>query len=306
MRRAKARRRAAAPSQFDVWGSRGSRSLFPHRSQIANHTSCYSLLHGEDLFLLDAGRGLASLSGAMRSNGRFAGVKRIHVLVSHAHLDHWEGLKDADWFWERGNGLEVSILGTAQALKAIRTGYAHPLYVALELLGARTVKSLRYRTLKPGQRRRLGDWLLMTQPLRHYSGSGRSIWVLDTLGYKLRAPDGATVAYLCDHEPNRSTQKVERALLQEAHLAVYDAHFPDILHHEHGHGSQEHAAGMARAHPKVLVLAGHHGPFLTDLQIRAAHRRHGRRTPNFRLAVEGASYRWDPVRASFVPKARAR
>jgi phosphoribosyl 1,2-cyclic phosphodiesterase len=305
MRRVTPRKRAR-PTQFDVWGARGSRSLFPPRSRIANSTSCYSVLHGEDLFLLDAGRGLAALGSAMRQGGRFAGVRNVNVLVSHAHLDHWEGLKDADWFWEKGNGLSIRVLGTRQALKAIRTAYSHPLYVALELLGAGTVKGLRYQALKPGERRRVGDWRLRTQPLRHYSGAGRSISILDTLGYQLTAPDGATIAYLSDHEPDGSTAEVEEALLRQANLAVYDAHFPDIQHHEHGHGSQEHAAQMARVHPRVLVLAGHHGPILSDAEIRNAHHRHGQETPNFRLAVEGASYRWDPRRGVFIGRARPR
>jgi phosphoribosyl 1,2-cyclic phosphodiesterase len=287
-----------------VWGARGSRSLLPPRSRIANSTSCYSVLHGEDLFLLDAGRGLAALGSAMRRQGRFASVRNVYVLVSHAHLDHWEGLKDADWFWEKGNGISIRMLGTSQALKAIRTAYSHPLYVALELLGAGTVKGVRYQTLRAGERRRVGAWQLLTEPLRHYSGAGRSIRILDTLGYRLTAPDGATIAYLCDHEPNRGTRRVEETLLREAHLAVYDAHFPDIQHHEHGHGSQEHASRMARAHPRVLVLAGHHGPILSDAEIRNAHHRHGRGIGNFRLAVEGGGYRFDPRRAGFVGRAR--
>jgi phosphoribosyl 1,2-cyclic phosphodiesterase len=304
MRRVTARKRTVRPTQFDVWGSRGSRSLLPRRSRIANNTSCYSVVHGEDLFLLDAGRGLAALGWAMKRRARFSVVRKVHVLVSHAHLDHWEGLKDADWFWEKGNGLDIRVLGSTQALRAIRTAYGHPLYVALELLGAGTVRGVRYQTLKPGERRRFGDWRLVTQPLRHYSGAGRSIWALDTLGYQLTAPDGATVAYLCDHEPNHRTQAVERALLEQAHLAVYDAHFADIQHHEHGHGSQEHASQMARAHPRVLVLAGHHGPIMSDAEIRHAHRRHGRGASNFQLAVEGTTYQWDPRHAAFVGRAR--
>ena len=288
------------PTQFDVWGSRGSRSFVPQRSAVANNTSCYSVLNGEDLFVFDGGRGLTVLANAMRKQGRFRGVKRAHVLVSHAHLDHWEGLKDADWFWHKGNDLEVHILGTGEALKAIRTGYSHPLYVDLKLLAAGTVHHVRYQKLRAGQRRKVGAWVLATQPLHHYSGEGLSFRILDTLGFQLTAPDGATLAYLCDHAPTRRTREVEQALLDGAHLAVYDAHFPDVRHHAHGHGSQEHASRMARANPRALILAGHHGPILSDATIRAAHRRHGRGLRNFALAVEGTTYAWDAKRSAFV------
>jgi phosphoribosyl 1,2-cyclic phosphodiesterase len=267
---------------------------------VGNFTSCYSLRHGDDLFVLDAGRGLAALGYAMQTRAALRGVRRAHVLVSHAHLDHWEGLKDADWFWRRRNGLDVHILGNRQTLRAIKTAYSHPMYVALQLLAAGTVGSVRYRTLEAGERRRFDGWEVETAPLHHYSGEGRSLRTLDTLGFQVTTPDGATVAYLCDHEPNRSTRKVENALLEDAHLAVYDAHFPDIRQHAHGHGSQQHAAGMARKNPDLLVLAGHHGPALADAKIRAAYRRHGRGVPNFDLAVEGATYVWDRRRSAFV------
>jgi phosphoribosyl 1,2-cyclic phosphodiesterase len=267
---------------------------------VGNNTSCYSVLNGEDLFVFDGGRGLAVLAHAMRKQGRFRAVRRAHVLVSHAHLDHWEGLKDADWFWDKGNGLEVRILGTAEALSAIRTAYSHPLYVDLMLLAAATVQHVRYQELRAGERRRVGGWVLRTHPLHHYSGEGASYRVPDTLGFQLTAPDGATLAYLSDHAPTKDTRGVEQALLTGAHLAVYDAHFPDVRHHAHGHGSQEHAADMARANPTVLILAGHHGPVLADATLRAAWRRHGRGLHNFALAVEGTTYTWRHGRSAFV------
>jgi hypothetical protein len=124
--------------------------------------------------------------------------------------------------------------------------------------------------------------------------------VLDAIGYRLTAPDGATIAYLCDHEPRPSTGAAEHALVDGAHLAVYDAHFPNLRDHMHGHGSQEHAARMAGEHPRTLVLAGHHGPALTDRQVLTAFRRHGRGVANFALAVEGESFRFDPGRGAFL------
>jgi len=299
MRRADHRPPARRTTQFDVWGCRGSRSLVPPRSRVGNNTSCYSVLHGESLFVFDGGRGLAALSAAMRRQPRFRGVRRAYVLVSHAHLDHWEGLKDADWFWDKGNGLEVHILGSGEAIRAIRTAYSHPLYVDLRLLAAGTVHRIRYRELRAGELIRVGSWRLRTHPLHHYSGEGRSARDLETLGFRLTAPDGATLAYLCDHAPTRATRDVEQSLLEGSHLALYDAHFADVRHQAHGHGSQEHASRMARANPGVLVLAGHHGPVLSDLEIRSAYQRHRRAAPNFALAREGASWRWDAARSAF-------
>jgi len=296
------RARAKTASGFDVWGCRGSRSFPPQRSAVGNHTSCYSLHHGDDVFVFDAGRGLLALSDAMRRQPRFRSVKRVHVLVSHAHLDHWEGLKDADWFWRKRNGLDIHILGTREALRAIRTAYSHPLYVALELLAASTVRRVTYEALRAGERRRIRGFRLRTEALNHYSGEPHAPRRLDTLGYNLAAPDGAAVAYVSDHEPTSGTRAAESRLLEGAQVAVIDAHFTDVRHHAHGHGSQQHAAQLARANPGVLVLAGHHGPTLTDGAIRAAHRRHGRGVTNFALAIEGSSYLWKARRRAFVPR----
>jgi phosphoribosyl 1,2-cyclic phosphodiesterase len=292
-------------TEFEVWGCRGSRSLVPHSSQLGNYTSCYSVLYGRELFVFDAGRGLAALGRALRDSPRFAQVRRVNLLLSHAHMDHWEGIKDAEWFWQRRNGLEVQILGTAETLGAVRTGYSHPLYVALELLSKNTVKSLGWRMLRAGDRRRIAGFRLATGPLFHYSGEGRGIRVLDAIGFRLTTPDGATVSYLCDHEPRPSTAAAERALLTGAHLALYDAHFPNVRDQMHGHGSQEHAARMARDHPGTLVLAGHHGPGFKDREIRAAFRRHRRGTPNFDLAVEGEIHRFDPRTKRFLKRKSA-
>jgi len=290
-------------TEFEVWGCRGSRSFLPLRSAIGNNTSCYSLLHGADLVVLDAGRGLAALGWAMSRRAALRKVERVHVLVSHAHLDHWEGLKDAEWFW-RKLSLDVRIVGSAQAVQAIQTAYGHPLYVNLELLAAGRLRSVQYQTLEAGDTWATDGWAIETAPLHHYSGEDHDRQWLDTLGFRVTAPDGATLGYLCDHEPHEGTREVEERLLRGSHLAVYDAHFADVEQQAHGHGSQEHASRMAREHPSLTVLAGHHGPTLSDGEIRAAHRRHRRGAPNFRLAVEGAAWRFDARRSSFVERAR--
>lgn len=285
---------------FDVWGCRGSRNFSPPRSSIANLTSCYSLLRGRDLMVFDAGRGLSALGHALRAQPRFAAVRRVHVLVTHAHMDHWEGLKDVEWFWRRGNALEVAIYGSREALDTLRRGFEPPSYVPLELLAQGTLRRLRFVTLEAGQRRALGGWTLRTFKLYHYSGNDDDKRLLDALGYRLSRPGGPSVAYISDHEPGAHTVALEAELTRGAHLALYDAHFPDVRSHMHGHGSQEHAAGVARARPGTLVLAGHHGPLFTDAELRGSHRRFGRGLRNFELAVEGRTYVWDAAQAGFT------
>lgn len=281
---------------FDVFGCRGSRSLLPARSRIGNCTSCYSVSLGNVLFALDAGRGLTALSSRLFGRSRLGAVSHVVVLVSHSHLDHWEGLKDAEWFWRRDNGLSVTVCGPAEALNAISNGLRHPAFVPLEVLAEGTVAHLTFQTLSEGQAVTLFGWQVLPFSLHHYSGKGLARRTLDALGYKVRVPSGPTVAYLCDHEPTEATRPAEEAALAGADLALYDAHFLRVADQMFGHGSIEHAAKMAREHKDLLVMAGHLAAHHSDAVVQSAVRQFGKNTPNLHLAVEDRALTWNGSR----------
>ncbi|MBL8115823.1 MAG: hypothetical protein JNK60_23305, partial [Acidobacteria bacterium] len=290
------------PVQFDVWGCRGSRNLVPNRSSIGNRTSCYSILGPESLVVLDAGRGIAALGSAMLTDPRFAHVKEIHVLLTHAHLDHFEGLKDVDWFWKRGNGLSLVLHGTEEALSSVATVFAPPIYVTLPVLADGTLGSFTLVTQRAGDSFPIPGFTVDVFPLYHYSGIASAKFALDTIGYRVAStdPDGPVVAYLSDHEPTRETAPLERAARSGAHLVIYDAHFLDVKDHAFGHGSQEYTAGVARAESSSLVLAGHLSPNVTDTALHETRKRHGEDVPNFALAAEGDRWQWDEDALRFL------
>jgi len=291
---------------FDVWGCRGSRNLVPIRSEIGNRTSCYSLLvpgASPTLFVLDAGRGLAALGYAMLVEARFAGVRTVHVLVTHAHIDHWEGLKDVDWFWQRGNRLDVTLHGTNEALDAIRAAFEPPSYVALEKLAEGTVHSLRFVERTAGSTWHEGGVSLSTFALNHYSGSGDAKRFLDTVGFRLEIAGGPVLAYLSDHEPTEKTAESERVVATGANLILYDCHYLETKDHAFGHGSQEYGAAIAGLYPEAAVFAGHLSPNLSDQAIRDANARYREVSPNFHLAIEGETFTWDPESRRFGKRA---
>lgn len=292
-------RTGESPISFDVWGCRGSKSHLPAKSEIGNYTSCYSLLSGEDLFIFDGGLGLVPLSNALRFDRRFRGVKRISLLITHAHLDHWEGIKDADFFWVRGNNLDVTIFGVEEAINTIQQGYRHPSFVALELLANGTVGLQEYRTFAFGEQVKIGSWMFETMPLNHYSGTPWNKSVLQTAGYRLSRRGGPVVAYLSDHEPAPHTGEVEASLCRGANLCVFDSHFDDIENQRYGHGSQEYTAGVARTRPDTVVMAGHHGPMYADGELVSTFLRHRNGADNYVIAVEGDSYLWDAEKKQF-------
>lgn len=284
-----------------MWGCRGSKSHLPPNSEVGNYTSCYSLLAGEELFVFDGGLGLVPLSNALRHDRKFKSVKRVYLLITHAHLDHWEGIKDADFFWVRGNNLDVTIFGVDEALTSIQAGFRHPTFVALELLSNGTVGLQEYRRFEMGDSMKIGSWTFETHPLNHYSGTPWDKSVLQTSGYRLSKRGGPVVSYLSDHEPAAETVEVEANLCRASNLAVYDSHFDDIANQRYGHGSQEHSANVARKNPDMLVVAGHHGPMYTDDELYRTFMRHRNGAPNFVIAVESDGYVWDSGNKTFTP-----
>lgn len=284
---------------FDVWGCRGSRSIAPGRSRIGDNTSCYSLYRDADLFVFDAGRGLSILSDAVFEEKRFRTVKRVHIFVTHAHLDHWEGLKDAAWFWLKNNGLEISIYGTSEALTTIVRGLEPPSFVPLDVLSLGTVAKLSWVQMEAGQQLRVGDAVVEALALHHYSGMKDSRRKLDTIGFRIALEDGPSVSYVSDHEPVPETQGMEDHAARGAKLLLIDSQFADRKDHAFGHGSQEHAAALAQRHPETLIVAGHHGP-RTDEHIEAGYRRHGANLTNLALAIEGKAFEWDAARKLFL------
>lgn len=78
------------PKSVSVFGVRGA---FPAMDdafrEFGGNTSCMALDYGEDLIVLDAGSGIIQLGAALANSSKF---KRIHILLSHLHLDHIQGL----------------------------------------------------------------------------------------------------------------------------------------------------------------------------------------------------------------------
>ena len=283
---------------FQIWGCRGGRNI--HGSQIGNLTSCYSLRVGSVLFVFDAGRGLGVLADATLADASLRGVTRIYVLVTHAHMDHWEGLKDASWFWQRSNGLELTVIAPAEALDAIRRAHAPPSFVELAVLAEHTLSRLAFVEITAGTKMPMPGATLRAVALHHYSGVAPHQHHLDTLGYHLVVDGGPAVAYLSDHEPTAVTSALERELCTTSQLVVIDANYGAIAEHAFGHGSVEYAATLARQHPSTWVLAGHHGPMRTDAAIEETHQRYGADCANLTIAAEGTVLRWDAVAARFV------
>ena len=113
-----------------------------------------------------------------------------HLLISHTHWDHIQGLPFFAPLFVPGNEWDVYAPHGVLAIGARNARRAD----AAHLFPGRARAARRHDPLPRPNRRRLyvGDIKVRTQYLNHPAL---------TLGYRLEA-DGVTVVYCCDHEPH--------------------------------------------------------------------------------------------------------
>lgn len=86
-----------------VWGCRGSLPT-PGEATVryGGNTSCVEICTGDrDPVILDAGTGIKQLGATL------AGARRIHLLLTHLHLDHVEGLRFFEPLWREDTELHI-------------------------------------------------------------------------------------------------------------------------------------------------------------------------------------------------------
>ena len=97
--------------RLTIWGCRGSvPTPGPETVDCGGNTSCVEVsLEDGTVLVLDAGTGIRPLGQALQERG----TKRVHLLLTHLHLDHVEGLRFFAPLWDPQ--IKVDIWGTSLA-----------------------------------------------------------------------------------------------------------------------------------------------------------------------------------------------
>jgi phosphoribosyl 1,2-cyclic phosphodiesterase len=249
--------------QARIWGCRGSLAApGPETLRYGGNTSCVEVRTNDDsLVVLDAGTGIREL-------GRTELPERIHLLLTHLHLDHIEGLGFFAPVWRRET--EVHVWGPPSPTRTLeaRVGryFSPPLFPRhLTDLPCR----LRFHDV-PAEEWELEGLRICAAPVAHPG---------PTLGYRL-SENGRALAYIPDHEPALSASLEELPgewisgweLAAEADLLLHDAQFSEDEYPSRvgwGHSSVAHAVSFAaRANARQLLLF-HHDPWRTDDELDA-------------------------------------
>jgi len=295
------------------WGTRGSIAKpGPDTIRYGGNTSCVEVRSsGGTLIIIDCGTGAQSLGQSLLAASP-TGIHG-HILISHTHWDHIQGLPFFGPLFVPGYEWDIyGPKGLDQSVRETLAGQMQYTYfpVALEQFGA----TVRYHDLVEGVFE-IDDVRITTRYLNHPAL---------TLGYRLEA-DGATLVYSTDHEPHSRAlatgegqiggqDEHHAEFLRGADLLLHDAQYTAKEYPAKigwGHSSAEYAVRIAQHAGVAKIALTHHDPLRDDKSLdqvvetlRASLRSCGSALEVF-AAAEGQSIEVEPSLAQGPGKVAA-
>ena len=270
--------------QITFWGVRGSYPV-PGAATVryGGQTSCVEVRsESGDCIIVDAGTGMRALGNKLA--GEAAGRPgQYHVLLSHVHWDHIQGLPFFSPAYIPGTRIAVyALLTAADELNQVIGGITRHEFFPMPLEAVPA--AFDFQKVEPGVDFVVGAFHITPIALNHPFGS---------VGYRIDA-DGSSVAYVADTAPfdkvlhkqhflpgpeplsadDKTALEAMRAALvkrlQGVDTVVYDTHFlpEEYARFPHyGHSTPDQALEIcAEANVRRLVLY-HHAPAHTDDQM---------------------------------------
>lgn len=252
-----------------IWGCRGSVATpGPETVEYGGNTSCVEVsLDDGTILVLDAGTGIRGLGIELIERG----ARRLHLLLTHLHLDHLEGLRFFAPLWDERVTLDIwGPPSTVLSLEErVRRSFSPPLFpIDLRDLPAQVT----FRDV-PRQPWTLEGASLAADLVLHPG---------PTVGFRVESAD-ASFAYLPDHEPalagiaERSTDWISGASIAEnVDLLVHDAQYSEGEYEEKigwGHTSIADAVAFTRAVGARRLVLFHHEPLHSDDRLERLEER---------------------------------
>src|SRR5436305_1714831 len=244
--------------KLKIWGARGSvPAPGPETMRYGGNTSCVELtLSDESTLILDAGTGIRNLGLALRST-----EGPIHVLLTHLHLDHIQGLMFfAPAFHPDA---EIVIWGPASPEASLCDRIARYISAPLAPVEVRELP-FSFREAEPM------EWEIGSARIRAQLVNHRG----PTLGYRIEEED-ASLCYIPDHEPSLGAPLSQLdddwisgfELAKDASLLVHDCQYTDHEYPQHvgwGHCALSDALEFGHRTGAKRMLLFHHDPLHTD------------------------------------------
>lgn len=209
------------------------------------------------LLILDAGTGLRQLGEQLDTDCP------VHLLVTHLHLDHVEGLRFFAPFWHPERELHIwgppSPVHTLE--ERITRAFSPPLF-PIEI--SDTPAKVTFHDV-PREPWELEGVRIEAQTVSHPG---------PTLGYRISS-NGTSMAYIPDHEPVLGIELADlepewisgHALAEDVDVLLHDCQFSEGEYPSRvgwGHSSVAHAVAFARRADARRLVMFHHDPNRSD------------------------------------------
>jgi phosphoribosyl 1,2-cyclic phosphodiesterase len=248
-----------------ICGARGSVPT-PGRDKLdyGGNTSCVQVtLSDGTRLILDAGTGILNLPHDLGRDG-----ERLHILLTHLHLDHIQGLLFFSPLFE--SGAHITIWGPSAPRSSLKQRLGRYLSAPLTPIDIRELPAqLDFRNCP------VSEWSIGPARIRAETVTHRG----PTLGFRIEE-DGASLCYLPDHEPAVLAPLDELepqwisgySLAHSAALLIHDCQYSDAEYPDHygwGHSATSHALQFAARCEAARTLLFHHDPQHGDKELAA-------------------------------------
>ena len=249
-----------------VWGCRGSLAA-PGADTVryGGNTSCVEVRSDSgDVVVLDAGTGIRPLGVQLADED----IKRVHLLLTHLHLDHLQGLGFFRPLYRPD--VELHIWGPPSPVQPLAERIAT--YMSPPLFPVRLADIPSDVTFHdaPEEPIAIGNLSFRASLVTHKG---------PTVGYRIEE-HGRSVVYLPDHEPSLGVAIADQPadwlsgyqLAHGADVLLHDAQYGDEEYDRHrgwGHSAIGHVVAFARKAEVERLVLFHHDPYHTDEEIEA-------------------------------------
>jgi phosphoribosyl 1,2-cyclic phosphodiesterase len=240
-----------------IWGCRGSLAA-PGASRLryGGDTSCVEVeLEDGTLLVLDAGTGIRELGAQIARRG----VRDIHVLLTHLHMDHVEGFPFFSPLWDER--ARVRVWGPPSPMMSLKERLARYMSPPLFPVDVHDVPAVCSFQDLPPEPWTIGSATVTAVPVEHPG---------PTVGFRIEE-NGRTLAYMPDHEPavlgdfrSESPEWIDGfPVARGADVLLHDAQYTPEEYESRrgwGHSSYADAVAYARVTGVERLVLFHHDP----------------------------------------------
>lgn len=278
------------------WGVRGSCPT-PDRPVLryGGNTPCIEIRVEGHLLILDAGTGLHNLVSQLSAEEAGPGLSP-HLLLTHYHWAHLQGLPSLEPLWLAGNTVSIygpwrQSAGSPSLGALLKSLFSAPVFSGD---AEQAQSAFAVRELAPESDFRIGSVWIRTCPANHPGGA---------LAYRIDHGERSLV-YAADHQPGDPDCDLRLiSLARGAQLFVCDAQLdPDDSSdpaNRRGHGSWQSAVELGRRAQVEHLALFHHDPGRSDAEVDAFVARARQAFPNLVAAGEGLIVDLEPRQTRF-------